>query len=238
MTRPTQHDRDERRAPRGRIAPRLAALVAVALALALMTSGCTTSANNRAAVVLIDISSEYAAEVDKARALTRSLLAEMGSGDSLAVAFIDNTSYSDRNFIARAHFGDRPSVVTDQKRQLHDELEQFLERFSVPSAHSDITGGVMLSRDFLQDTDARDKQLFLLSNLQEDLPPELDRAGPLELDGIEVVAVNVTREARDNIDPANYRQRLARWRQRVTDSGGDWRVLDQVDRLERVLAQR
>ncbi len=236
MMRRTQHHRGDGRTPRVRAAQCVGAIAAALLAW--MATGCTSSTDERAAVVLIDISSEYAAEVDKAQGLTRSLLAQMGSGDSLAVAFIDNTSYSDRNFIARAHFGDRPSVVTDQKRKLHAELQSFLEGFSVPSAHSDITGGVMLSRDFLQDTEAQQKQLFLLSNLQEDLPPRLDRGGALELDGIEVVAVNVTREQRDNIDPANYRQRLNRWQQRVTDSGGDWRVLDQVDQLEQVLAQR
>jgi len=233
MTSRLQRQNAHRRFLRGGLRGVAAAALAVVTAV-----GCTTSTSDRAAVVLIDISREYAAEVGTARALTKSLLAEMGSGDSLAVAFIDNTSYSDRNFIARAHFGDRPSVVTDQKRQLHDKVESFLERFSVASAHSDITGGVLLSRDFLQDTKAQQKQLFLLSNLQEDLPPKLDRDGPLELDGIEVVAVNVTREARDNIDPANYRERLDRWRERVTDSGGAWRVLDQVDRLEQVLAQR
>lgn len=212
-------------------------LVAAAL-LTLLVTACDAGPQNRAAAVLIDISGEYAGEVDKARKVTSYLLAGLEPGDSIAIAFIDNTSYSDRNFIARADFDHRPSVANDQKRKVRAELDAFLERFSVPSYHSDLTGGVLLARDFLQSTKAKTKQMFLLSDLDEDLMPHLERDEPLHLGGIEVVAVNVIRRDSDNVDPENYRQRVAQWEQRVKNDGGRWKMVNEIDRLESVAALR
>ncbi|MDX1606778.1 MAG: hypothetical protein R3202_11340, partial [Candidatus Competibacterales bacterium] len=106
------------------------------------------------------------------------------------------------------------------------------------SWHSDLTGGILLARDFLESTGAGTRQLFLLSDLDEDLKPELDRDVPLELAGIEVVAVNVIRRDGDNIDPSHYRRRIAHWRQRVQDNGGQWTMADRIERLESVVAAR
>ncbi len=216
--------------------PRALARLALAGLVALAAAACTAQQPGRAAVVIIDISRGYADELDKARLLTNFLLTELEPGDSIAVAFVDNTAYSDRNFIAQADFGHRPSVVTDQKRQVRSKVKTFLDDFEVPSAHSDITGGILLARDYLRGTDAQRKQIYLLSDLNEDLPPKLDRSGPLELDGIEVVALNVTRGERDNIDPARYRQRLSSWQQRIEDGGGTWKLVNEIGRLEQRLA--
>lgn len=216
---------------------RRAALGAAVLA-ALLLAACGAGQNNRAAVVLIDISGEYAREVEKARQVTSYLLGTLNPGDSIAVAFIDNTSYTERNFIARADFDHRPSVANDQKRLVRAQLDAFLDGFDVPSWHSDLTGGILLGRDFLQSTRADTQQLFLLSDLDEDLKPELDRDVPLELAGIEVVAVNVIRRDGDNIDPGHYRQRIAHWQRRVEDNGGQWRMVDRVERLQSAVAMR
>lgn len=206
--------------------------------LALVTACSNGGHEGRAAVILIDISGDYAGEVDKARLLTNYLLSDLSTGDSLAIAFIDNRSYSERNYIARADFDSRPSVANDQKRKVQRELGAFLERFSVPSAHSDLTGGILLARDFLLDRDASRRQLFLLSDLEEDLHPELERNGLLDLAGIEVIAVNVTRQRSDNINPLRYQQRVSSWQDRVEDNGGDWQMITDLNRLESALAQR
>jgi len=215
------------------------------LALALMTSlllalvACGEPRNNSQAVfILIDIHGDYASEMEKARALTNHVLANLNSGDSIAIAFIDNSSFSERNYIASAKFDHRPSVTTAQKRQVRAELDAFMERFSVPSAHSDITGGVLLARDFLRESDAGSKTLFLLSDLEEDLMPGMTRDMSLGLNGVDVVAVNVTRRQSDNFDPDAYQRRMAKWEERVLESGGQWRLANDLSRLEELAVLR
>lgn len=201
--------------------------------LMLLLVGCGEPRDNsRAVVVLIDISSEYAAEMEKARTLTNYLLGVLTSNDSIAIAFIDNSSFSERNFIARADFDYRPSVTTRQKHQVRAELDAFMARFSVPSAHSDITGGVLLARDFLKARDAGQRILFVLSDLREDLMPNLKRDMQLGLEGVKVVAVNVTRQRSDNFDPESYRNRLTQWQRRIEDSGGQWQLANDLARLD------
>lgn len=221
------------RASVARMRPVLVALVATLLV------GCGEPTNHsRAAFVLIDISSDYAGERQKAQLLTNYLLAELNSGDSLAVGFIDNSSFSERNIIARATFDHRPSMASQQKRVFQSELEDFMERFRVPSYHSDVTGGVLLATDYLREVDAGQRYLFIMSDLHEDLPPGINRNIQVELDDIEVVAVNVKRQRSDNNNPEQYRQRLADWQQEVKSNGGNWQVVNDMARLESAVTLR
>ncbi len=207
--------------------------------LALGLAGCQEPANNsRAAYVLIDISSNYATELDKAETLSNYLLANLTSGDSLAVGFIDNSSFTERNIIARATFDHRPSVTNQQKRAFQAKLAAFIEDFRVPSHHSDITGGVLLATDYLDGTDAGKKYLFLLSDLHEDLPPWLHRDMAVGLDGVQVIAMNVKRLRSDNNDPQEYQQRLSSWQKRVEEGGGRWQLVNDLARLNTAVALR
>ncbi|WP_422126672.1 VWA domain-containing protein [Thioalkalivibrio sulfidiphilus] len=213
-------------------------LVTVLVLVALL-AGCGEPPNNsRAAFVLIDISSDYAGELEKARTLTNYLLGNLNSGDSIAIAFIDNSSFSERNMIARTTFDHRPSVTNQQKREVRALLDAFMERFRVPSHHSDITGGVLLAADHLNEINAGKSYLFILSDLHEDLPPWLRRDMPVSLADVQVVAVNVKRQRGDNNDPRAYQQRLAQWQARVEDGGGQWRVVNDLARLDNVVAAR
>lgn len=207
--------------------------------LATVVVGCGEPANqSRAAFVLIDISSQYAGERQKAQLLTNYLLAELNSGDSLAVGFIDNTSFSERNIIARATFDHRPSVASQEKRAFKAELEDFMERFRVPSYHSDVTGGVLLATDYLRSVEAGHRHLFILSDLHEDVPPGINRNIEVQLDDIDVVAMNVRRQRSDNDNPEQYRERLAEWQQQVKSSGGRWEVVNDMGRLEHAVTLR
>ncbi len=213
--------------------------MAVTLVAALSLAGCGEAQNrNQAVFILIDIHGDYAAEMERARDLTNYVLGQLTSGDSIAIAFIDNSSFTERNYIARTKFDHRPSVATQQKRIVRSELDAFMERFSVPSAHSDITGGVLLASDFLRESGAGRKTLFMVSDLEEDLMPGMDRDMPLGLEGVEVVAVNVPRRATDNFDPRAYQRRLAQWEARVEDSGGTWRVANDLSRLQELAVLR
>ncbi|MCH8930135.1 MAG: VWA domain-containing protein, partial [Proteobacteria bacterium] len=60
---------------------------------------------------------------------------------------------------------------------------------------------------------------------------------PLELDGFEVVALNVTKLRADNIDPRLYLDRLEAWKTVVEAGGGTWRVINDLDRLEKLLGR-
>ncbi|MGD9164505.1 MAG: VWA domain-containing protein, partial [Chromatiales bacterium] len=60
----------------------------------------------------------------------------------------------------------------------------------------------------------------------------------ITLSGIHVVALNVTKLRTDNIDPRDYLRRLGAWQQRVINGGGDWRVVNDFDRLDTLIAVR
>ena len=89
--------------------------------------------------------------------------------------------------------------------------------------------------EFLNEKDSGRKTIFLFSDLEEDLQEGYVRDIPIPLDGFEVVALNVTKLTSDNIDPREYLDRLEMWRTRVEDEGGSWRVINDLDRLERLL---
>lgn len=210
-----------------------------AVLLSLLLFGCGEPTNhNRAAFVLLDISGSYAAERDQARRLTNYLLSQLDTGDSLAFGFIDNSSFTERNIIAQVTFDERPSVASQQKRIFQRRVTGFMENFQTPSYHSDITGGVLLARDYLEEVDAGTKHLFLLSDLHEDVSPQLQRDMKLNLSDVQVVALNVKRQRSDNENPAEYEQRLANWEKRVEQNGGRWALVNNMERLEKEVAIR
>ncbi len=75
-----------------------------------------------------------------------------------------------------------------------------------------------------------DDATVIFSDLAEDLKDGYVRDIPLSLDGFEVVALNVTKLGSDNIDPRV--KRLEDWKVRVEASGGHWRVINDLDRLD------
>jgi hypothetical protein len=50
-----------------------------------------------------------------------------------------------------------------------------------------------------------------------------------------VIALNVTKLRSDNFDPREYLARLHDWQTRVEKSGGQWRVINDLDGLEGLL---
>jgi hypothetical protein len=75
----------------------------------------------------------------------------------------------------------------------------------------------------------------VFSDLEEDLKDGYIRDIPLTMDGFEVVALNVTKLRADNVDPREYMNRLETWQSRVESGGGTWRVINDLDRLDRIL---
>ena len=208
------------------------ALAGLTLALA----GCSGEAapTTRGVYLLMDTSGTYTHELDKAEALISALLAKLQPGDSLAVARIDTGSFTEKDIIAKVTFDDRPSMANQQKRQFRDAIDRFVKQVK-PAAYTDITGGILQASEYLNEKAPGHKTILIFSDLKEDLKKGYVRDIPLTVDGFEVIAINVTKLRTDNVDPREYMTRLEDWQRRVESGGGSWRVLNDLDRLDRIL---
>ena len=210
---------------------RLLAIVGIGL----IVGGCSEPvARNTGVYLLLDTSGTYTAQLDKAEQIINYTLTRLDGEDSFAVARIDTGSFSERDIVAKVTFDDRPSAANGQKRAFSETVHDFLNAVE-PASNTDITGGMLQAVEFLNEKDSGRKTIFLFSDLEEDLQDGYVRDIPIPLDGFEVVALNVTKLASDNIDPREYLDRLEMWRMRVESEGGSWRVINDLDRLERLL---
>jgi hypothetical protein len=98
-----------------------------------------------------------------------------------------------------------------------------------------ITGGVLQAVEFLNEKQTARKTILIFSDLKEDLEESYVRNIDFDLDGFEVIALNVTKLRSDNVDPREYRARLEAWQDRVEKSGGRWRVINDLDSLDGLL---
>jgi hypothetical protein len=74
--------------------------------------------------------------------------------------------------------------------------------------------------------------------MQEELDKVTQRDFPISLKNIRVIAVNVVKLGSDNVDPRRYLGRLQAWQKRVVDAGAsEWRVINDMQRLDRILAK-
>jgi hypothetical protein len=173
--------------------------------------------------------------LDHAQQLISALLVKLEPSDSFAVGRIDTGSFSEKDIVAKVTFDDRPSQANQQKRLFRETVEEFVKNVR-SSPYTDITGGVLQAIEYLNEKNPGRKTILVFSDLKEDLPEGFVRDLPLSLDGFDVVALNVTKLRSDNVDPREYMDRLADWQQRVEKGGGNWRVINDMDRLERILS--
>ena len=212
----------------------LAALPAAVLA----ASGCVDSRSHTHAVyMLVDTSGTYAQEAGKAQVIINYLLGSLQAGDSLAVARVQSRSFSEKDIVAKATFDSRPSQENAQKRAFRERIENSFRAVS-GSRYTDITGGLIQGAEFLNETGAGSKTIIIFSDMQEELDRVTQRDFPITLKGIRVVAVNVVKLKTDNIDPRKYMGRLEAWQKRVETAGArEWRVINNLDRLDAILAR-
>jgi hypothetical protein len=110
------------------------------------------------------------------------------------------------------------------------------EKVKGGSAYTDISGGVLQASEFLNETGAGRKTIVIFSDMQEELDKATNRDIPLNLAGIRVVALNVTKLNTDNIDPRRYLGRLEWWEKRAKQAGAtEWRVINDLEHLDRIL---
>lgn len=213
-------------------------LLYMILLVSLTTACSLPQSKSRAVFLLLDTSGTYTEEMNKAQSIINYLLATLDSGDSIAIARIDSGSFSEKDIIAHATFDPRPSTANEQKRALKSRIDEFVSATKRGSQHTDITGGVLQASEFLTETGAREQYILIFSDLEEDLQKGHIRDFPLDMPGIHVVALNVTKLRSDNIDPRDYLKRLEHWQQRVTRAGADWEVINDLERIDTLIAQR
>ncbi len=207
--------------------------------LSLGLAACSNPESNaRAVYLLLDTSGTYTAEMDKAQKIINYLLGTLDSGDSIAIARIDSGSFSEKDIVAKVTFDDRPSTANQQKRNFKDSIDTFIADTKRGSRHTDITGGILQASEYLQETGAGEQYVLIFSDLEEDLQKGHIRDFPISLPDIHVVALNVTKLRSDNIDPRDYLERLDLWEKRVYQAGGTWGVINDLERMDRLIAQR
>jgi len=202
------------------------------LALAACSQGSTST--NRGVYMLLDTSGTYTEELTKAQQIISYVLTRLEPGDSFAVARIDTASFSEKDIVAKVAFDDRPSAANQQKRVFQEQIDGFVKTVK-SSGYTDITGGILQASEYLLERNSGRKTVLIFSDMKEEIAKGYVRDIPFALDGFEVVAVNVTKLRSDNVDPREYRDRLAAWKQRVEAAGGRFRVINDLDRLEQLL---
>ena len=209
---------------------------AILLSLCVLLASCSndTAPRNTGVYMLLDTSGTYAEELTKAEQIIRYTLSRLDATDSFAVARIDTGSFSEKDIVAKASFDDRPSAVNRQKRLFAQQVSEFVES-AEPSPYTDITGGLLQAVEFLNEKNTGKKTILIFSDLKEDLEAGYIRDIEIELQGFEVIALNVTKLRSDNIDPREYLGRLEEWQSRVEKTGGQWRVINDLDGLEGLL---
>lgn len=214
-----------------------ASTVLLLAALTLLgAEGCSRSSvpATRGVYMLVDTSGTYTNELKRAETIISFVLAKLNPGDSFAVARINTGSFTEKDIVAKVNFDDRPSMANAQKRQFRETIDKFIKGVK-PSAYTDVTGGLLQAIEFLNEKNPGHKTILIFSDLKEELEKGYVRDIPLQLNGFDVVALNVTKLHSDNVDPREYMDRLEMWRKRVEAGGGHWRVINDLERLDNIL---
>ncbi len=193
--------------------------------------------NTRGVYMLMDTSGTYTQELKQAQRVINYILSELGPGDSFAVARVDTGSFSEKDIVAKVTFQDRPSMTNQQKRVFREKISKFVKGVK-GSAYTDITGGILQGIEFLNEAETGHNTILIFSDLKEELRKGYKRDIPLSLNRYSVVALNVTKLRSDNIDPKEYLDRLADWQLKVESGGGEWRVINDMARLEKILKRK
>jgi hypothetical protein len=205
--------------------------------LILLMTGCSQQSNRAKGVyMLLDTSGTYAVELKKARLIINYLLGSLQPGDTLAVGRIDTGSFSEKDIVAKVTFDARPSVANNQKRAFKNKIDSFVTGVR-QSSYTDISGGMLQAIEYLNESGSANKYILIFSDLQEELAKGYVRDVPFELSGFHIIALNVTKLRADNQDPKIYLARVGQWREKTEKGGGTWRVINDLERLDNILAK-
>ncbi len=206
----------------------------IVLSVVILFSACVdTKSHSKGVYMLIDTSGTYTEELKKAQAIINYLLGTLQPGDSFAVSRIDTGSFSEKDILAKVIFDSKPSRANSQKRAFRETIDKEMSTVK-GSPYTDITGGILQAIEFINETGAGKKYILIFSDLKEEIRKGYVRDIPLQVGGFTVIALNVTKLRTDNVDPREYMDRLEDWRNKVESGGGTWKVINDLERLERI----
>ena len=204
--------------------------IALSLIFIIAVTGCTDSkSRSKGVYMLLDTSGTYALELTKAQSILNYLLGVLQPGDTLAVARIDTGSFSEKDIVAKITFDERPSYANNEKRMFQQEVNSFVSSVK-SSQYTDISGGILQAIEYLNEQGSGQKYVLIFSDLKQELAKGYNRDIPFQLQGFNVIALNVTKLRADNKDPKNYLNRVEQWREKTVSGGGTWRVINDLER--------
>ena len=118
---------------------------------------------------------------------------------------------------------------TIKKQMFAPTVDKFVKSVR-GSKYTDISGGLLQAIEYLNEVDAAEKHVLIYSDLKEELPKGFVRNMNFTLDGFKVRALNVTKLRTDNVNPQEYLDRLEEWQSRVKHGGGEWIVVNDMQR--------
>ncbi|BBO73936.1 hypothetical protein DSCW_13530 [Desulfosarcina widdelii] len=215
---------------------RLSLLVVALAAMVTAVAGCTQKTNHtRGVYMLVDTSGTYTDELNKARAIINYLLGTLTPGDTMAIGRIDTGSFSEKDIVAKVTFDQRPSVANTQKRAFQKKVADFVSKVK-SSSHTDISGGLLQAVEYLNESGSGEKYILIFSDLKEELAKGHVRDVPFQLDEFNIIALNVTKLRDDIRDPKQYMQRVEQWRAKTEGGGGNWRLINDLERLDNIFS--
>jgi len=202
----------------------------------LFFSACSDQVSySKGVYMLVDTSGTYTTELTQAQRIINFTLAKLNPGDTFVVARVDTGSFSEKDIVQKQTFEDRPSMANQQKRLFREGINAFIEEVK-PSAYTDITGGMLQAIEYMNEAKSGIKTILIFSDLKEEIQAGYNRDIPINLEGYRVIAINVTKLRSDNIDPVEYLDRLDSWRNKVESGGGQWQVINDLERLEPIFS--
>ena len=207
--------------------------IVVMFFVAMIVLGCSKHNPQRdhGIYMLIDTSGTYAKELKEAQKIIEFVIKEVDPGDSFAVQRIDSGSFSEKDIVHSQTFDTRPIQAGQQRSDFRKKIDDFVKKVK-PSSYTDISGGLLQGIQFLNETGAGKKTILIFSDMKEELPAGYKRNTPLQLNGFNVIALNVTKLKSDNFNPDEYFSRLKKWKKKVDGGGGQWIVINDLKRLE------
>jgi hypothetical protein len=210
--------------------------LALSLILIMAITGCSDSkSRSRGVYMLLDTSGTYALELKKAQSILNYLLGVLQPGETLAVARIDTGSFSEKDIVAKITFDERPSYANNQKRAFQQDVNSFVAAVK-SSKYTDISGGILQGIEYLNEQGSGKKYILIFSDLKQELAQGYNRDIPFQLQGFNVIALNVTKLRADNIDPKQYQDRVTKWRAEVESGGGTWSIINDLENLGQIFS--